>query len=82
VSYLLHAVIWLATLFPRAVGPLPETIDLSSPFATAGAGGMIGGLVRPGATAAQRDLYARRWSLWALAGGFAFYGFVITYQLL
>jgi hypothetical protein len=79
---LFHALVGLASAIPRAVGPLPETIDLSTPFAIAGAGGVIGGLVRPGATAVQRDLYARRWSLSALVGGFALYGFVVMYQLL
>jgi hypothetical protein len=82
VSDAFHTLFWLVSLIPRAEGPLPTTIDISSPFAAAGAFGVIGALVRPGATAARRDLLSRRWSLLGLGGGFALYGFVITYQLL
>ena len=78
----LHALVWLVSLIPRAESPLPETIDITSPFAMAGVGNLIGALVRPRATAATRDLLSRRWSLLGLTIGFALYGLVATYQLL
>ncbi len=81
-SHALHALIWIVSLIPRAEGPLPKTINISTPFAIAGAFGVIGALVRPGANAARRDLLSRRWSLLGLGAGFSFYGFVVTYQLL
>lgn len=81
-SHALHALAWLVSLIPRAESPLPKTIDITSPFAAAGAFGFVGGLVRPGATAARRDLLARRWGLLGLALGFVFYGSVVAYQLL
>lgn len=79
---ILAMLVWLVALIPRAESPWPETVDLSTPFALAGVGGMIGELVRPGAAPARRDLFARRWSLAGLACGFAFYGCAIAYQLL
>jgi hypothetical protein len=82
VSEALHALIWLVALIPRAESPLPKTVDISSPFALAGAGGLIGGLIRPGATPARRYLLSRRWSLLGLAIGFLLYGFAVAHQLL
>ncbi|HEY2715299.1 MAG TPA: hypothetical protein VGI73_03685 [Solirubrobacterales bacterium] len=59
-STALHVVGWITSLVPRPVG-LPETIGLDFPLSMAGAGGVIGGLIRLGATAVQRDRFARRW---------------------
>jgi hypothetical protein len=81
-STTLHLLSSLGNLVPRAEGPLPDSIDLSFPFTLAGMGSLIGRLVRPGTTAAQRDRFVWRWSVWAGVGGCVLYGFVFTHQLL
>jgi len=81
-STALHALLWLGNVVPRAEGPLPDSIGLSFPFTAAGAGGVIGGLVRPGATAPQRDRLVSVLSAWFFWGGTVVYGVVFAYQLL
>lgn len=81
-SNVLHALIWLVSLIPRAESPLPDSVGPTLPFAMAGGGGMIGRLVRPGANVVQRDQFVRRWSFLGLWLGVGFYGFVVTHQLL
>ena len=80
-STVLHGLIWLVSLIPRAEGPLPDRVWPSLPCTLAGVGSLIGRIVRPGAAVAERDQFVRRWTVWLSLGGIAIYVLVYAYQL-
>jgi hypothetical protein len=63
----------LASLFPRVENPWPETIGLSLPFALAGAGAILGGVLSFDAPPPRRDRQIRWFGLVGFCFGMAFY---------
>jgi hypothetical protein len=67
-------VLLLALLLGQALGlpevenPIPEKIGLEDVFAVAGAGGVLGSIVRFRSTSAKRE----RGIMWGVLGGFCF----------
>jgi hypothetical protein len=81
VSTALHLITWLGDLVPRVDDPWPSHIGVSFPFTAAGAGSVLGGLFKPGASAAVRDHWATLFSFWGFWIGALIYVLAFLVQL-
>lgn len=63
----------LASFLPRVENPWPDTIGIELPFAMAGAGGLLAGLLYAGDSRAGRDGAVRSGGLWGFRLGMLFY---------
>jgi hypothetical protein len=69
-------------IFPHVRDPWPESIGLGFPFATAGAGNLIVGVVLVEASPERRDRLANRAGAWGFVGGAGLYVLSLLVQLL
>jgi hypothetical protein len=70
-----------SAIFPRVDNPWPESIGLGFPFASAGAIGVIGGLLARDATQEERDRATYLGGLWGFRLGAAFYVLALLVQV-
>jgi hypothetical protein len=71
----------LASISPQVEDPLPDRIGLGLPFATAGAGGVLAGIARAGASPARRDQAINRGGLIGFVGGVILYLVALIIQV-
>jgi hypothetical protein len=71
----------LASVVPEAESPLPDRIGLGLPFATAGAGGVLAGIVYSGSSAARRDRAINKGGLVGFGVGAVAYLLALAIQI-
>jgi hypothetical protein len=72
---------FFASILPRVENPLSESIGLGFPFALAGAGGVLGGVVHAKASPAMRDRAIIQGGLVGFSFGVAVYLLALAVQL-
>jgi hypothetical protein len=72
----------LASVVPEIEDPLPDRIGLGFPFATAGAGGVLAGIVHSESSAARRDRAINRGGLFGFGVGVVGYLLALAVQIL
>jgi hypothetical protein len=73
--------ILFGSILPRVEDPLPDTIGLGFPFACAGAGGVLAGVVFSSSSAERRDRAMSRGGLVGFQIGAAVYFLALATQL-
>jgi hypothetical protein len=66
---------------PQVEAPLPDRIGLGFPFSTAGAGGVLVGIVHPASSSAKRDCAIRLGGLIGFALGAGLYLLALVVQV-
>ena len=77
-----HAILWLASVFPRAESPWPESVGIELPLSFAGAGGLLGSFAFPGRAADERDRASRKLSTSGFLLGAGLYLLSLGHQVL
>jgi hypothetical protein len=71
----------LASVLPRVEDPLPDRIGLGVPFAAAGAGGVLAGVIHTKSSPDRRDEAIRKGGLGGFVAGTVFYLFSFCVQV-
>jgi hypothetical protein len=75
-------IVWQALGFPEVEDPIPEKIGLELIFAFAGAGAVVGEVVRFGASPARRERAVRRCGLAGFCIGLGLYVLSLLLQVI
>jgi len=70
-----------ASFFPHVEDPWPERIGLGLPFAWAGVGGVLAGVIHAQSSQPRRDRAMTRGGVWGFRLGASFYSVSLLVQL-